>query len=833
MIREFVQLFQRYRTCHLQVRGPTCRLLGKNGRLIGFIEQNIVSGGRIELAGWTVAKMISVALDGAEVHRHPSQPRTDVSAQYNLTQTELGFSLDLPLGRGPMRIRVETKNGRFEQELKLPGIGRRLFSEMRLAWRFTKSSLKILPLGIRWLRQRDPRVKHQIRDALELGVAVRAAYFDKQILAEKPQTKVENQQGVTVILPVFNAYELSCEALDRVLQNTDVPLRLFVIDDASTDARVFPALKARIDAAKEDGANVELLFNEKNLGFIASVNRGFEKALAIAPDDPVVLLNSDALVPPGWAGRLLAPLYDDDSIASVTPMSNDAEIASVPTVCARIDLTEGQAEALDARAAALPGGLAAEAPTGVGFCMAMSPRFLAKVPSFDLAFGRGYGEEVDWCRRVAALGGRHVVEPRLFVEHRGGESFGSAEKLRLISAHNAEIARRYPGYDLAVQRFIRSDPLSSPRLVLGLRWLASLGDAVPVYLAHSMGGGADMHLEKSLARLRDEGRGAVILRVGGSLRWQLELETPNGRSAVASDEIEPILKLIEELPKRHVIYSCGVGDEDPTALPDVLLRLAEGQTLEMLFHDYFPLSPSFTLLSSNMGYHGPHPPPDRAHRLRRPNGDEINLAEWRAAWGQVAAKATRLVVFSQASATLVKEVWPEVAARIDVVPHALLHTPPRMLTPDPNQRPVLGVLGGIGAQKGAAVLVELSRRMRDQKGPGLALIGNIDPIFRLARGVPVHGDYRQEDIPALAARYGITAWLIPSIWPETFSFTTHEALAMGLPVLAFDLGAQGDAVRASGNGHPIPLPTHSANSAALAEAVLCTLNAISQRSNSS
>ncbi len=73
-------------------------------------------------------------------------------------------------------------------------------------------------------------------------------------------------------------------------------------------------------------------------------------------------------------------------------------------------------------------------------------------------------------------------------------------------------------------------------------------------------------------------------------------------------------------------------------------------------------------------------------------------------------------------------------------------------------------------------------------------------------GLTVHGAYEPAQIPHLAARYGVTHWLVPSIWPETFSFTTHEALATGLPVLGFDLGGQGEALRAAPNGHAIPLP---------------------------
>jgi hypothetical protein len=84
------------------------------------------------------------------------------------------------------------------------------------------------------------------------------------------------------------------------------------------------------------------------------------------------------------------------------------------------------------------------------------------------------------------------------------------------------------------------------------------------------------------------------------------------------------------------------------------------------------------------------------------------------------------------------------------------------------------------------------------------LIGNIDPAFDLPDSIALHGSYMVSDLPHLVSQYGVTHWLIPSIWPETFCYTVHEALATGLPVLAFGLGAQGDAVRAAENGIEMP-----------------------------
>ena len=112
--------------------------------------------------------------------------------------------------------------------------------------------------------------------------------------------------------------------------------------------------------------------------------------------------------------------------------------------------------------------------------------------------------------------------------------------------------------------------------------------------------------------------------------------------------------------------------------------------------------------------------------------------------------------------------------------------------------PVIGVLGNIGSPKGAAVLAALSRRLAEE---GTARSGagrqSRSRPSRWPRGRAFTARYRREDIPALVARYGIDRWLIPSVWPETFSYTTHEALATGLPVWCFDLGAQGEAVRAA------------------------------------
>ena len=620
------------------------------------------------------------------------------------------------------------------------------------------------------------------------------------------------------------------ETLERVAAHTDLPCDLIVIEDCSSDPRVRPWLRDWV-ARYRGPIHIDLIENRENLGFIGAVNLGFDKLRersGAGPEaGPVILLNSDAMLPAGWASRLIHPLTDPD-VASATPMSNDAEIFSAPFLCHAVTLQNGQADHIDAvlRDQIAPNAPQVCAPTGVGFCMAISRGWLNRLGGFDEAFGRGYGEEVDWCRRAAALGARHAAVTNLFVEHRGGASFG-AEKKALIQRNNALISARYTGYDQMVQDFIRTDPLITPRLQAALAWADGLAgaDGLPVFIAHSMGGGAEQYLQQKVRAASV----SVVLRLGGPNRCRIELDSPVGRLTASTEDLALVVRMLCRVSRRRIIYSCAVGDPGLSDIPAFLIDLAQGGApLEILFHDYLPISPSYNLLDQDGVYRGVPQPDhaDPAHSYRRADGSVVPLRVWQDGWAGAMQAARRLVVFSASSARIVAEAFPAMAGKIDLAPHRPTQIVPPVApepTPVRTGRTVIGVLGAIGPQKGAAVVSELSRALKGIPGIDLVVVGRIAPGYPLDPKVPIHGIYAIEDIPQLVTRYGITHWLIPSIWPETFSYTVHECLATGLPTLAFDLGAQGDAVRAAANGLALPWAPGLQTPADLAQSVIATL----------
>ena len=777
-----------------------------SGATVGAVDVFAVNDGNLRLAGWTFADDIVLHMNGVKVSAKADLIRDDVTKAYGGAR-RVGFDLTTPLAPTGLqeigRFGVEfhrVRNGTWTiaRSLKLPHLW---WIQARLVIKFVIALMLQLPAYAGWRVRRDPAFRTRIKRGLGLCPVHHARELDPDLFrANAPPVTTAS---VTIILPVFNAHDLLKEALRRVVDNTDLQWRIILIEDCSTDKRILPLLRAW-SLAHNDRAT--LLENDQNLGFVKSVNKGLRYAQRW--HDTVILLNSDALVPANWASRLIRPLVEYPRAATVTPMSNDAEIFTAPLICAPQKLAAGQGDLIDVTAAQLnPQSYRVASPTGVGFCMAINPSYLRTEPQLDVSFGRGYGEEVDWCQRIRAAGGQHYCAVNLFVEHRGGQSFGSEEKTRLIAKNNALISKRYPEYDRNVQQFIASDPLKSPRLALALAWLGAQ-DTYPVsiYIAHSMGGGAESYLQHRVkSKHHALGRSAVVIRVGGAMRWQIELHCHDGMISGGTNNLDYVKQLLHPIKRRRLIYSCAVGDQDPLTIPSAVLELSQTgqQVIEFLFHDYFAISPNYTLLNDHGVYDGLPPP-----HLNAPatTGAPISMIRWQSEWGKLLTASQEIVVFSKNSKEIVRAAFPNCADKIQVTPHRISDAVPRIPRPLSPKRPVIGVLGDIGLQKGAQIISRAADAI-DAQGVGLVIVGNFDPAIPLPPSVPIHGRYTISDLGKIAARYGVTDWLIPSVWPETFSFTTHEALTSGLPTHAFAIGAQGEAVTKAENGFPIPYST--------------------------
>ena len=111
---------------------------------------------------------------------------------------------------------------------------------------------------------------------------------------------------VTIVIPHYRA-EVLYECLESLFAHSDLPIRVLVVDDAQTA----PSLQRAIVAFPQ----IELLRNERRLGFSGSCNRGLE-----AVTTPyAVLLNDDTRVAPGWLAPLVEIADADPTVAACQP----------------------------------------------------------------------------------------------------------------------------------------------------------------------------------------------------------------------------------------------------------------------------------------------------------------------------------------------------------------------------------------------------------------------------------------------------------------------------------------------------------------------------------
>ncbi|MEO0915513.1 MAG: glycosyltransferase [Pseudomonadota bacterium] len=604
------------------------------------------------------------------------------------------------------------------------------------------------------------------------------------------KARAVNIPDASIIIPIFNAAHLVQELFANLTETLPTGQHVIIVNDGSNDPQIAPL----IETFAKDWPNTRVLNHGENRGFAAAVNSGLQK---LPPKHHAILLNTDAIPPKGWLPRLVAPLGTAPDIATVTPLSNNAEILSVPRAGIETAPDTKLIAQLDEVAQRLRPHCA-NVPTGVGFCMALNRRYLDLLGGFDAAYGRGYGEEVDWCCAASAKGGRHVVTTNLVVGHIGHASFGARERTARVAKSSRLIAERYPQYPTAALDWEARDPIGPERLALALAWIAERAhQPVPVFIGHALGGGAETAMRREVSECLSRGLpGVIILRVGGPLPLRIELQGERFALAGDIDHLPLLDQLLDPVRRRRVIYSCGVHAADPLELPDMLCRLAKGQSLEVRMHDYFPISPSWNLLNGQGRFAGVPPldTKDAVHGLA-PRGSQPGVSHrtWRAAWARALSQADEITVFSRSSAALVGRAYPDTQPKIRLRPHATPDLPAAM-------RPggqAIGVLGGINLAKGGQVLVDLAASTTRR----IAVIGEMDGQFRLPQPNIVHGSYNRADITRLAKRYNVGVWLVPSVCPETFSFATHEVLTTGLPVVCFDLGAQAEAVRAAKNGH--------------------------------
>lgn len=585
--------------------------------------------------------------------------------------------------------------------------------------------------------------------------------------------------AVDIIIPVYRGRAETKRCLDSVLIDTARPAgRVIVVDDQSPD----PALSALLDRLAAAG-RIVLLRNPRNRGFVASVNRGIEAA----GSHDVALLNSDAEVPQGWLARLAGQAYAAPRIASVSPFSNNATICSYPGFDGGPPAFGLKLADLDDAALAANAGRFAELPTTVGFCMYIRRAALADVGGFDeQAFGRGYGEENDFCLRASARGWQHRLACDTFVYHKGEVSFGAEAAIGQRRAMEA-LTARHPGYPRSVAVHIRLDPAGRFRFALTAELFRRSGLPTVLMVTHGLGGGVGRHV---LALVRRLAGAANCLMLESSARGAtLSVPALPGHPTLSlpDERAGDLLLLLRScnVARVHIHHAMGLDG----MLRDVIHAL--GVPFDVTVHDYYALCPQVNLLPWADGYYCGEPGPAGCNACiaDRPSQAARDILSWRGSHAWQFLEADRVICPSEdVRARLAHH---GVAHRAVVAAHEPVAGGPWPLAMPRlrGRRLRVAVLGVLAQQKGAQAVIALAEA--NDPSIEIHLIGYPERALPEPAGQRVHttGAYAEADLARLLARTAPHVVWFPAQWPETYSYTLSAALAAGLPVVASHIGA--------------------------------------------
>ena len=154
-----------------------------------------------------------------------------------------------------------------------------------------------------------------------------------------------------------------------------------------------------------------------------------------------------------------------------------------------------------------------------------------------------------------------------------------------------------------------------------------------------------------------------------------------------------------------------------------------------------------------------------------------------------------------------------------VIPPGLDYPPAAARFRPPGARPFrVGYIGGLSWQKGVHVLLRAFRQLSPPAELWVAGDPDFDPgyVARLRQEagerVQFLGKLDRGGVWRMLAQVDVV--VVPSLWYETFCFVVSEAFALGVPVVASDLGVLADRVRPGVDGFLFP-PGDAATLAAL------------------
>lgn len=334
---------------------------------------------------------------------------------------------------------------------------------------------------------------------------------------------------------------------------------------------------------------------------------------------------------------------------------------------------------------------------------------------------------------------------------------------------------------------------------------------IRIIFDHNVGGGANQYSRDLINTIIAEG--SSVLRIYYEDKaWFIEWIDANNGMIFIEKNTDALFESLTNV---------GVGDiifNSPYAYPEIdrvighIVKLAKASKTEInyMVHDFYAICPSVHLID----YHGKYcfVPQDiticnacllKNKYLHWGTNKPIKIIAWRQSFSELLEVASIVTVFDRSSIEILSRGFNFNRSKIQVVPHKQVSF--KLEKAVGIGGPLhIGIFGTLSNFKGGEMVNKLAEFIWvNGLQISITLVGS-SPLLT-EPNLKVLGSYKREALPNIVVREGINVFLMASIVPETFSYTVSEAMEMGLPIVAFDIGAQGNRIKQYKFGKVVPL----------------------------
>jgi glycosyltransferase involved in cell wall biosynthesis len=378
------------------------------------------------------------------------------------------------------------------------------------------------------------------------------------------------------------------------------------------------------------------------------------------------------------------------------------------------------------------------------------------------------------------------------------------------------LSLRHPSYDRLVEEFIERDPLGPARRRLDEARLRAEAGPFRLLVSLAARGGVERFVQDRCAAIEASSEITLVLRpdgVAGKVRLTAPKMALDDLVYDVATELGALMDLVRTLAPTQLELHHFLGHAP--GLIEALMDIGCESTIYI--HDYSWICPRLTLLGGQGRYCG-EPALEDCETCISTHGSsleaDLSVADLRKRSALWLARAQRIVMPTRDTADRMSRYFQlrGDVARVEAWESEAF--PPVPAPATATDRVKVAIIGAVGDQKGYGVVLACATDAVARQLPiDFVLLGftEHDSELMAPGNVFISGRFETDELDGLIRREAPHVALFASVTPETWCYSLTDALRARLPVVAFDLGAIAERLRAVGtNAELLPIDSEAA-----------------------